>query len=150
MLTPTQITLVEQSFARLVPIAEIAAKLFYARLFEIAPDLRGTLFRQVDMAAQRKKLILVLALAVKSLRQPDALLPMLRDLGRRHVRYGVLDEHYDTVGLALLWTVERTVGGAFTPEAREAWRSVYALVADTMKAGALGAERALTTREPVH
>ena len=134
--TPKQITLVEQSFARLVPIADIAANIFYARLFQIAPDLRETLFRHVDMAGQRKKLIQVLALAVKSLRQPEALLPVLCDLGRRHVRYGVRDEHSDTVGQALIWTVERTVGGAFTPEAREAWRSVYALVADTMKAGA--------------
>jgi hemoglobin-like flavoprotein len=136
MLTPTQITLVEQSFERLVPIADIVAKLFYARLFEIAPELRGTLFGQVDMAAQRKKLIVVLALSVKWLRHPDTLLSVLSDLGRRHVRYGVLDEHYDTMGQALLWTVERTVGGTFTPEVREAWRSVYALVADTMKAGA--------------
>jgi len=136
MPTPTQIKLVEQSFARLAPIADIAANIFYARLFQIAPDLPETLFRQVDMAGQRKKLMQVLALAVKSLRQPEALLPVLRDLGRRHVRYGVRDEHYDTVGRALLWTVERTVGGAFTPEVREAWRSVYALVADTMKAGA--------------
>jgi hemoglobin-like flavoprotein len=136
MPTPTQIKLVEQSFARLAPIADIAANIFYARLFQIAPDLRETLFRQVDMAGQRKKLIAVLALAVKSLRQPEALLPVLRDLGRRHVRYGVREEHYDTVGRALLWTVERTVSGAFTPEVREAWWSVYALVADTMKAGA--------------
>ena len=136
MPTPTQIKLVEQSFARLVPIADIAANIFYARLFQIAPDLLDTLFRQVDMAGQRKKLIQVLALAVKSLRQPEALLPVLRDLGRRHVRYGVRDEHYDTVGRALLWTVERTVGGTFTPEVREAWRSVYTLVSDTMKAGA--------------
>jgi hemoglobin-like flavoprotein len=136
MPTPTQIKLVEQSFARLVPIADIAANIFYARLFQVAPDLRETLFRQVDMDGQRKKLIQVLALTVKSLRQPEALLPVLRDLGRRHVRYGVRDEHYDTMGRAFLWTVERTVGGAFTPEVREAWRSVYALVADTMKAGA--------------
>ena len=136
MPTPTQIELVEQSFGRLVPIADIAATIFYARLFEIAPDLRATLFRQADMADQRKKLIHMLAIAVKSLRQPEVLLPVLRNLGCRHVRYGVQDEHYDTVGLALLWTVEHTVGGAFTPEVREAWRSVYALVADTMKAGA--------------
>ncbi len=131
MLTLTQKTLVQESFALIAPIADDAAVLFYRRLFEIDPSLQG-MFRG-DMAEQRKKLMQMLTAAVKGLDRLDLLVPVVQELGRRHGRYGVVDSHYDTVGGALLWTLEMGLGAGFTPETREAWTTVYGLLATTMK-----------------
>ena len=131
MLTLTQKTLVQESFASIAPIADDAAVLFYRRLFEIDPSLQG-MFRG-DMAEQRRKLMQMLTAAVKGLDRLDQLVPVVQDLGRRHAAYGVLDAHYDTVGAALLWTLEMGLGAGFTPDTREAWATVYDLLATTMK-----------------
>lgn len=131
MLTSTQKRLVQESFATIAPIADDAAALFYRRLFEIDPALRA-MFRG-DMADQRKKLMQMLTAAVKGLDRLDQLVPVVQDLGRRHAAYGVVDAHYDTVGAALLWTLEKGLGQAFTPETRDAWASVYGLLAGTMQ-----------------
>ena len=131
MLTAAQKTLVQDSFAAIVSIADDAAVLFYQRLFEIDPSLRAMF--PADMFEQRKKLIQMLAAAVKGLDHLDRLVPALEDLGRRHAGYGVLDAHYDTVGAALLWTLGAGLGDAFTPEVKEAWTTVYGLIASTMQ-----------------
>ena len=131
MLTDTQIALVQRSFAVIAPIADDAAVLFYQRLFEIDPSLK-TMFSG-DMAEQRRKLMQMLTAAVKGLQRLDRLVPVLEDLGRRHIGYGVTDQHYDSVGAALLWTLEKGLGRAFTPEMKEAWAAVYGLLADTMR-----------------
>ena len=131
MLTDTQIALVQKSFAVIAPIADDAAVLFYQRLFEIDPSLK-TMFSG-DMAEQRRKLMQMLTAAVKGLQRLDRLVPVLEDLGRRHIGYGVTDQHYDTVGAALLWTLEKGLGRAFTPEMKEAWAAVYGLLANTMR-----------------
>jgi hemoglobin-like flavoprotein len=131
MLTDTQIALVQRSFAVIAPIADDAAVLFYQRLFEIDPSLK-TMFSG-DMAEQRRKLMQMLTAAVKGLQRLDRLVPVLEDLGRRHIGYGVTDQHYDTVGAALLWTLEKGLGRAFTPEMKEAWAAVYGVLADTMR-----------------
>jgi hemoglobin-like flavoprotein len=131
MLTQAQVTLVQDTFAVIAPIADDAAALFYRRLFEIDPGLRS-MFRG-DMAEQRRKLMQMLTAAVKGLSHLDRLIPVVEELGRRHVGYGVIDAHYDTVGTALLWTLEKGLGSAFTPEAREAWAMVYGTLAMTMK-----------------
>ena len=85
------------------------------------------------MAEQRRKLMQMLTAAVKGLDRLDRLVPVVEDLGRRHAGYGVADAHYDTVGAALLWTLEKGLGSAFTPEVKEAWATVYGLLATTMK-----------------
>ena len=131
MLTQAQVTLVQDTFAVIAPIADDAAALFYRRLFEIDPALRP-MFKG-DMAEQRRKLMQMLTAAVKGLHHLDRLVPVCEDLGRRHTGYGVTDAHYDTVGAALLWTLEKGLGKAFTPEAREAWTMVYGFLATTMK-----------------
>jgi len=131
MLTVTQKRLVQESFATIAPIADDAAVLFYRRLFELDPSLRP-MFRG-DMAEQRKKLMHMLTAAVKGLDRLDQLVPVVQDLGRRHVRYGVTDGHYETVGAALLWTLEIGLGKAFTPDTKDAWVTVYGLLATTMK-----------------
>jgi hemoglobin-like flavoprotein len=134
MLTAAQKSLVQNSFATIVPIADDAAALFYQRLFELDPSLQG-MFRG-NMIEQRKKLMQMLTAAVKGLDRIEQLVPVLQDLGRRHIHYGVRDEHYDTVGAALLWTLEMGLGSAFTAETREAWTAVYGLLAATMKEAA--------------
>jgi hemoglobin-like flavoprotein len=131
MITATQKVLVQESFALVAPIAETAAWLFYNRLFEVDPSLRP-LFKG-DIGAQGRMLMQALALSVKSLDRPDLLIPVLQDLGRRHARYGVQDSHYDTVGGALIWTLEKGLGERFTNDVREAWLAVYTLVSITMK-----------------
>jgi hemoglobin-like flavoprotein len=131
MLTQTQTALVQSSFAIITPIADDAAALFYQRLFELDPSLRR-MFPE-DMTGQRKKLMQMLTAAVKGLDRLDQLVPVVRDLGRRHATYGVTDAHYDTVGAALLWTLEMGLGKGFTPEMKEAWATVYGLLATTMR-----------------
>ena len=134
MLTVHQKTLVQESFAIVGPIADDAAALFYRRLFELDPSLER-MFRG-DMSEQRRKLMQMLTAAVKGLDRLDQLVPVVQDLGRRHATYGVEDRHYDTVGAALLWTLEKGLGKAFTPETKEAWTTVYGILATTMKQAA--------------
>ena len=125
-----QKALVQTSFAQVRPIADAAAAMFYRRLFELDPTLRP-LFKG-DLKEQGRKLMDMLALAVKGLDRPEALLPALAALGRRHAGYGVNKNDYETVGEALLWTLEQGLGPSFTPDIREAWAALYRLVADTM------------------
>ena len=129
--------LVQTSFAKVLPIAEAAADLFYDRLFEIDPGLRP-LFKG-DLKEQKKKLMQMLAAAVRGLDDLDALVPVVRDLGARHGGYGVQDQHYDTVAEALLWTLEKGLADAFTAETKQAWTEVYGILAATMKEGARSA-----------
>lgn len=134
MVTPTQKTLVQDTFASIAPIADDAAALFYRRLFELDPSLRA-MFRG-DMSEQRRKLMNMLGAAVKGLDRLEQLVPVVQDLGRKHAGYGVEDRHYDTVGAALLWTLEKGLGSGFTPEVKEAWAAVYGLLASTMQTAA--------------
>jgi len=133
-MTPEQITLVQDSFAKVRPIADTAADLFYGRLFEIAPAVRP-MFPE-DMREQKKKLMAMLGLAVTNLDKPDIVVPALQKLGRQHVAFGTRAAHYEPVGEALLWTLEQGLGPDFTPAVRAAWVETYGLVAGVMKAAA--------------
>jgi hemoglobin-like flavoprotein len=128
--TSTEITLVKDSFRKIVPIADQAAALFYARLFELDPSLRA-LFRG-DMTEQGRKLMAIIATAVAALERIEMIVPMVQQLGLRHVGYGVREKHYTTVGDALLWTFEKGLGPDFTPAVRDAWTRLYSLLARTM------------------
>ena len=129
---PKQKMLVQQTWAQVVPIADQAAAIFYQRLFEIDPSTRP-LFNTTDMAQQRKKLLQVLSVAVSSLDNLGALSKTVEDLGRRHAGYGVKDAHYDSVGVALLWTLEQGLGAAWTPDAAAAWKEVYGILSSIMR-----------------
>lgn len=133
-MTPHQIALVRSSFALVSPIADSAASLFYSRLFELDPSLRP-LFK-TNLESQGNKLMGMIASAVSLLDQPEKLMPVVRNLGRRHVGYGVEDRHYETVGSALLWTLEKGLGAEFTPEVESAWIAVYGTLATTMQQAA--------------
>jgi len=133
-MTSDQIQIIRETFALVARRADLAALLFYKRLFEIDPSLRP-LFR-ANIEEQGRKLMQMLSAAVHLLEDPDSLIPVLEGLGRRHAGYGVRDEHYDTVGQALLWTLNAALGDFFTPTAREAWANLYGFVAATMKRAA--------------
>jgi hemoglobin-like flavoprotein len=134
MITPRQVELVQTTWEQVVPIADTAASLFYGRLFELDPALKP-LFTS-DIKEQGKKLMQMITVAVRGLGDLGALVPAVKALGARHTGYGVKPEHYDTVGAALLWTLEKGLGPAFTPEVKEAWAAVYGVLADTMQKGA--------------
>lgn len=130
MLTNEQKTLVTESWAKVEPISETAADLFYAKLFELDPSVRP-LFKG-DIKAQGVKLMQTLTIAVKSLDKLDTLVPVLQQLGKRHKDYGVKAEHYGTVATALLDTLGKGLGPAFTPATKDAWVAVYGLVSSVM------------------
>jgi hemoglobin-like flavoprotein len=134
MLTANDIMLVRASFARVLPIKNAAADLFYDRLFEVAPGLRRMF--PADLHQQKQKLMAMLATAVGGLTDLEALVPKVKALGARHVGYGARAADYNVVGEALLWTLERGLGEDFTPEVRAAWTKVYGVLAATMEAGA--------------
>jgi hemoglobin-like flavoprotein len=121
-------------------MADQITALFYARLFELDPSLRHLFSGQ--MADQRRKLTDMLAFAVNQLERPDLLLPTLRELGARHVNYGVQDAHYDTVGAALIWTLRQGLGTAFPREVEIAWTALYQLISATMRQRASSADAA--------
>ena len=129
-----EVALVQESFKAVQPIQDKAAQLFYTRLFELDPSLKP-LFTG-SMAEQGRKLMAALATVVNGLRRPESVLPVVRAMGRRHLGYGVRGEHYATVGEALLWTLEKGLGAAFTPSVRDAWISAYDLVSAEMQQAA--------------
>jgi len=139
-MTPEQIALVRESFAKVVPIREQAAALFYDRLFAIDPSTRP-LFRG-DMRSQGAKLMAAIGAVVKSLDRLETMLDDLRALARRHDRYGVREAHYASVGAALLWTLEQGLGADFTPQVREAWATAYGLLRSAMIAATAESLRA--------
>ena len=128
---PEQINLVQLSFEKVAPIAEAAAEMFYLHLFELDPTTKN-MFKS-NMKEQGEQLMAMIATAVTGLNDLDTLVPAVQALGVRHVGYGVVGKHYDTVGEALLWTLEQGLGEDFTPEVKDAWVVVYTLLANTMK-----------------
>ena len=133
-MTPEQKTLVIESWNKVLPIKETAAELFYGRLFETYPEVKP--YFKGDMKEQGSKLMAMLNTAVNSLDKLDALLEPLKQLGAKHVDYGVKNEDYDKVADAFLWTLEQGLGDAFTAEVRDAWVVTYTTVASVMIEGA--------------
>jgi hemoglobin-like flavoprotein len=135
-MTPEQVVLVQDSFAKVVPTSEAAAVLFYDRLFDIAPQMRA-MFPD-DMIEQRRKLMVMLAGVVKGLGNLKQVLPVASALAKRHVSYGVKPQHYPAVGAALLWTLEKGLGDGWTPQVAGAWGTVYGTLSGYMISEAYG------------
>ena len=130
-MTPTQIALVKNTWKKVESIADVAAQLFYGRLFELDPSVR--LLFTGDMKEQGAKLMKMIGVAVNAVDEIDTIIEAVRSSGRRHVGYGVEEKHYETVGEALLWTLEKGLGDEFTPEVKDAWAVLYNEVASIMK-----------------
>ena len=133
-MTPEQKQLVKDSWAKVVPIQETAAELFYGRLFEQYPEVKP--YFKGDMKEQGKKLMAMLNTAVNGLDNLEGLIEPLKASGKAHKVYGVQAEDYDKVGASFLWTLEQGLGEAFTPEVKEAWAVTYSTVASVMIEGA--------------
>ena len=139
-MTPLQVAAVQRTFSLVVPIKEKAAELFYGKLFELDPSV--TPMFKGDMKEQGKKLMSTLAVVVSGLANPNSILPAVQALGVKHNAYKVEDRHYDTVGAALLWTLEQGLGKEFTPDVKAAWTAAYTLLAGVMKDAAKKARAA--------
>ena len=139
-MTSDQVELVRQSFAKVEPIAEAAAVMFYDRLFEIAPAVKPTF--PANMAEQRRKLMATLAIVVNGLGDLPSILPAASALATRHVSYGAKAEHYPVVGAALLWTLEKGLGEAWTAEVADAWTAAYGTLSGVMISQAYGRPQA--------
>jgi hemoglobin-like flavoprotein len=127
--------LLEQSFGLIKPQAEDFTTTFYANLFASYPEVKP-LFAHATMPEQGKKLFASLVLVVDNLRKPEVLSGALKSLGTKHIRYGVLPQHYPMVGTALLQSLEFHLQAAWTPEVRQAWQDAYGAVAQLMLEGA--------------
>ena len=150
MITEPDKLIIKDTWRLVVPIADTAADLFYKRLFELQPSYQK--FFTSDLKEQKRKLIAMLAFIVKSLDWPesawredvadeDDLFLVVLALGRRHSElYKIPDSSYDTVGEALLWTLDYGLGKKFDAAAKAAWTKVYTLVANTMKMGRLSVQ----------
>lgn len=130
MIRELEVQRVQDSWRKVVPIADTAADLFYGRLFELDPLLRD-MFPE-DMKGQKKKLVAMLGAAVAGLSNINDLLPVVKDLGKRHAGYGVKESHYKTVGAALIWTLEQGLGNAWSPALKDAWVEVYTALSGAM------------------
>jgi len=128
------VDLVKESFGWVVPISEQAAEIFYARLFDMKPDVKS-LFKS-DMKDQGRKLMASIAVVVNSLDRLGDVLPAVQALAVRHAGYGVRSEDYDAVGAALIWTLQTGLGERFTDRHKGAWVEVYTNLANIMRAAA--------------
>lgn len=129
-MTPEEIALIRDSFAKVRPISGQAAELFYGRLFEVAPGVR-TLFKG-DMKEQGAKLMAAIGMVVTSLDRLEQVLPAVQALAKRHVGYGTEAAHYAVVGDCLLWTLDQGLGDGFTPETKAAWTKAYGVLSGAM------------------
>jgi hemoglobin-like flavoprotein len=133
------LTALETSFDVVAPRGDELVDVFYARLFAAAPAVRP-LFAGTDLSRQKTMLLGALVLLRKSLRDLDAIVPTLRDLGARHVAYGAEPAHYPVVGAVLIASMAEIAGDAWRPEYERAWTEAYAVVAGAMLEGAASAQ----------
>jgi hemoglobin-like flavoprotein len=133
-MTPEQIDLVQRTWRAVLPVGDTAAELFYGKLFSLDPGIRR-LFKG-DMIEQGRNLTAMISVAVGMLSRPERILLAVRQLGERHAGYGVERRHYELVGTSLIWTLEKCLGEAFTPEVKAAWWAAYAFLAGTMQEAA--------------
>jgi len=139
-MTQEQVAVVQQSFAKVAPIADRAAAMFYERLFEVAPQVKAMF--PADMADQRRKLMVTLGVVVNGLSNLESVLPAVSALAKRHVAYGAKPEHYPVVGSVLLWTLEKGLGDAWTTEVADAWTAAYSTLSGYMIEQAFGRPQA--------
>ena len=135
----------ETSFDLVAPRGDELMDVFYARLFSAAPAVRP-LFATTDFQRQKAMLLGTLVLLRKSLRDLDAIVPKLRELGARHVAYGARPEHYPVVGNVLIVSMAEIAGSAWVPAYEEAWREAFGIVAGAMLEGA--AQASSVTKAP--
>jgi hemoglobin-like flavoprotein len=133
-MTDLKILVVKNSWSYIIFQAEEVSLLFYSKLFELDPSLRPLFKGNVE--EQGRKLIKMLTMIISRLQKMDDIATEVKSLGKRHVDYGTRPEHYQTVGQALLWALENTLGKRWDQETSQAWEEAYAMMANTMLEGA--------------
>ena len=133
-MTPRQVELVQSSFRQVLLVSDTTAELFYARLFALDPAI-AQLFKR-SMKEHRREMMYALGAAVAWLKRFESVAPSLEALAQRHTGYGVRPEHYDSVGDALLWSLEQALGESFDEETADSWRALYEKVSGLMKEAA--------------
>ncbi len=128
------VRLIRESYAQIQPRAQDVTQFFYAMLFAIAPATRE-LFA-ANMEVQRSRFLRALVHIIQNIDRPDELVPFLRQLGHDHRKFGVLAQHYDAMGTALVTALKQYSGPSWTPPVEKAWRDAYSLVAKTMQEAA--------------
>lgn len=134
-MTPEQVNLVQSSFNAAAHRGAELVSTFYTRLFESHPNLRS--FFPHDMQEQEEKLLQTLSYAVNGLTHPQALLPIVRELGSRHRDFNVEAEHYTYVAAALIGSLRETLAEEFTHAVERAWVACYVLIAREMEPEAM-------------
>jgi hemoglobin-like flavoprotein len=129
------VELLENSFAPVKSNGLEFAKRFYSILFSDYPEAKA-LFANSHMEKQSQQLFQSLVFTIDNLREPEILSNALKGLGARHIKYGVLPQHYPIVGSSLLKTLEVTLGTAWTPDVQSAWTDAYGVVTQLMLEGA--------------
>jgi hemoglobin-like flavoprotein len=124
------LSLIRSSFAVVQPHGTEVTAYFYDHLFAHNPGVRPLFAPHID--EQRDRLWAALGALVANLENTDTLIGMLQNLGRRHVGYGALPEHYPAVGSSLIATLAHFAGDAWTPEIEKAWVEIYGVISSTM------------------
>ncbi len=130
-MTKERIQLLQQNFVKVLSVSDLAGQLFYRRLFELDP-LTKPMFK-ADMQEMTRQLMQTVGMIVTGLSTPHEVMSFVAEHGRKHVEYGVVEAHYETVRTALLWTLDQVLGSEFTPEAQAAWTEAYDFIAKVMK-----------------
>ena len=131
-MTNQEIKLVKNSWRKLMGIDHgIIGDVFYSRLFIQQPGLRKMF--PADMTQQNKKLVDMLVYIVGGLEQADILSNKIRALGKQHQNLGIVAHHYETVGDALIWTLEKALGIDWNEELKSAWKSCYSELAESLQ-----------------
>ncbi|QCI64902.1 globin domain-containing protein [Phreatobacter stygius] len=129
-MTPKQVALIRRQFGTVAARKDEFAAAFYEALFHSDPTLRPMF--PADMRPQRAKLVVALAHVILSLDDLSAVLEDVRALGLKHVGYGVVPDHYNAVGEALLAALAEMLGDAFDDASQAAWALAYGTIADVM------------------
>jgi hemoglobin-like flavoprotein len=129
-MSPQQIQLVKDTWSYFIIKSDQAGELFYARLFEVAPDVRP-LFKE-DIREQAKKLMSTVTYVVTKLDKLDNVIGEIRSLAQRHKKYGAVKAHYAVVGDCLIYTLKNGLGDRWTPQVEAAWVEVYKILANAM------------------
>jgi hemoglobin-like flavoprotein len=130
-MTPDDVRMVQDSWRKMEPVKEIAAALFYTRLFELDPPLRHVCGEDLKESYQR--FIQVISATVGGLARVEILLPAVREFGMRHPLPGETEQHHANVASALLWTLEKALRRDFTPEVKSAWIKAYGVLSQTVR-----------------
>mmetsp|Transcript_44014 Transcript_44014/g.71628 ORF Transcript_44014/g.71628 Transcript_44014/m.71628 type:complete len:372 (+) Transcript_44014:218-1333(+) len=134
LFTEAQIKLVRDSWVLVVPSMEAHASKFYSKVFELAPAALA-IFAVSDLKVQGRLTFEAIDYCVKRLDDGHTVGNFLKELGRRHARYGVEPAHFNVVGDALIWTLKKGLGAGFTPEVEFAWVAVYSVINTVMLEG---------------